>query len=131
MSQRTLFTIGHSTRAWAEFVALLVAWKIQELVDVRTAPGSRAFPWFCKDRMEKALPKSGIAYLHLPALGGLRRASKDSSNTGWENERFAYTRTTCRRRNLKAGLGNSTDCGENGACASCARKRCGGVVIAG
>jgi uncharacterized protein (DUF488 family) len=88
MSQRTLFTIGHSTRTWAEFVALLKAWKIEELIDVRTVPRSRAFPWFCKERMEKALPKAGIPYEHLAILGGFRRAAADSVNAGWQNERF-------------------------------------------
>ena len=54
MGQRTLFTVGHSTREWADFLALLNAWGIEELVDVRTAPRSRAFPWFTKARMERA-----------------------------------------------------------------------------
>ncbi len=88
MAQRTLFTVGHSTRTWAEFIALLKAWKIEDLVDVRSLPRSRAFPWFTKQRMTKALPKAGIAYVHVPALGGLRKPRKDSVNTGWENARF-------------------------------------------
>lgn len=88
MAQRTLFTIGHSTRGWAEFVALLKAWKIEDLVDVRALPRSRALPWFTKQRMARALPKSGIEYVHVPALGGLRNLTKDSVNTGWQNARF-------------------------------------------
>ncbi|CAN5492188.1 DUF488 domain-containing protein [soil metagenome] len=88
MAQRTLFTIGHSTRSWAEFIALLKAWKIEEVVDVRTVPRSRTFPWFSKARMEKSLPKSAIRYMHLPNLGGLRRPGKESPNTGWQNVRF-------------------------------------------
>ena len=78
MAQRALFTIGHSTHTWSEFIALLKAWKIVQLVDVRTIPRSHAFPRFSKSPMQTALPKSGIAYLHLPALGGLRHAKKDS-----------------------------------------------------
>ncbi|HEY4309758.1 MAG TPA: DUF488 domain-containing protein [Pirellulales bacterium] len=88
MAQRTLFTIGHSTHPWEEFVAILQAWKIETLVDVRTVPQSRAFPWFAKARMTRALPKAGIEYVHLPALGGLRRAKKDSVNAGWQNSSF-------------------------------------------
>lgn len=88
MSQRLLFTIGHSTRGWLEFIALLKAWKIQEVVDVRSVPRSRAFPWFEKVRMGKALPRAGIAYTHLAALGGLRHSPKNSLNTGWHNESF-------------------------------------------
>jgi uncharacterized protein (DUF488 family) len=88
MAQRTLFTIGHSNQEWAEFVDLLKAWKIEEVVDVRTVPKSRALPRFWKTKMEIALPKAGIAYTHLPELGGLRHAKKDSKNTAWRNASF-------------------------------------------
>jgi uncharacterized protein (DUF488 family) len=88
MAQRTLFTVGHSTRRWAEFVALLKTWKIEVLVDVRTLPRSRAFPWFTKQRMARALRKAAIEYVHIPTLGGLRKSRKDSKNTGWQNARF-------------------------------------------
>lgn len=88
MAHRTLFTIGHSTHPWPEFVRLLQTWDVAELVDVRLLPRSRTFPWFNKDRLARALPRSNIAYTHLQALGGLRRPSKDSPNTGWQNARF-------------------------------------------
>jgi uncharacterized protein (DUF488 family) len=88
MGQRTLFTVGHSTRTWTEFVALLQVWGIEELLDVRTVPRSRAFPWFSKQRMKTALAKAGIGYHHLAALGGLRRSKKASPNTGWRNASF-------------------------------------------
>jgi uncharacterized protein (DUF488 family) len=88
MGRRTLFTIGHSNRTWAEFVALLKAWRIEEVVDVRTVPRSGAFRRFWKERMGPALAKVDIAYVHLPALGGLRRAAKDSINAAWRNASF-------------------------------------------
>ena len=88
MGQRTLFTIGHSTRTWPEFVAMLNAWRIEELIDVRTVPRSRAAPQFSKERMEKKLLKSGMTYRHIPELGGLRYARKDSPNTAWQNASF-------------------------------------------
>jgi uncharacterized protein (DUF488 family) len=88
MAQRTLFTIGHSTRPWQEFVGLLKAWKIEELVDVRTVPKSRAFPRFSKNRMKTALAKADINYIHMPELGGLRHSKKDSLNTAWRNASF-------------------------------------------
>ena len=34
------------------------------------------------------LPHSGIEYVHLKELGGLRHARKDSSNLGWRNASF-------------------------------------------
>ena len=104
MSQRTLFTVGHSTRAWAEFVALLKAWGIEELVDVRTVPRSRTFPWFSKERMEKLLPKSAIEYVHLPKLGGFRHSRKDSVNTGWQNSRFRGYADYMQTKEFEEGL---------------------------
>jgi uncharacterized protein (DUF488 family) len=104
MSQRTLFTIGHSTHTWAQFVALLKSWNICEVVDVRTLPRSRVFPWFTKQRMSSALPKAGIAYSHAPALGGLRRPRRDSVNTGWRNARFRAYADSMQSTEFEAGL---------------------------
>ncbi|NNM84783.1 MAG: DUF488 domain-containing protein [Phycisphaerales bacterium] len=104
MGQRTLFTVGHSTHGWAEFLTLLKTWKIQYLVDVRTVPGSRAFPWFSQKRMENALPKSDITYVHLPELGGLRRSRKDSVNTGWRNSRFRAYADYMQTKEFQDGL---------------------------
>lgn len=67
---------------------MLNSWKIEELVDVRTLPRSPAFPWFNRQRMAAALSKGAIKYVHMPALGGLRKPSIDSVNTGWQNARF-------------------------------------------
>ncbi len=88
MSQRILYTIGHSTRSWREFTHLLLIWKIAELIDVRTVPRSRAFPKFNKDRMAAALRRMGITYTHFKELGGLRHSRKGSTNTGWRNASF-------------------------------------------
>ena len=41
---RPIFTIGHSTRAIADFVALLRQVDVDLLVDVRSVPRSRAAP---------------------------------------------------------------------------------------
>jgi uncharacterized protein (DUF488 family) len=35
-----------------------------------------------------SLEQQGIQYIHLPGLGGLRHARKDSINTGWKNASF-------------------------------------------
>lgn len=104
MSQGILFTVGHSTRTWNEFTALLKAWKIQELVDVRTVPRSRAFPWFEKQHMQSALPAIHIAYAHLALLGGLRYSRKDSINTGWRNRSFRGYADHMHTPEFEAGL---------------------------
>ena len=84
----TLFTIGHSTRTLDEFVRLLKANNVDLVADVRSAPGSRRSPQFAKAALAVELPLKGIGYVHLPELGGLRKAKSDSINTGWRNSSF-------------------------------------------
>lgn len=83
-----LFTIGHSTRGWNEFVDILKAHDVQQLADVRTIPRSRRNPQFNKEALTVWLPPQGIDYLHLPQLGGLRKPRSDSTNSAWRNENF-------------------------------------------
>ncbi len=87
-SNLVLFTIGHSTRALDEFIGLLRAQKIDLLVDVRKMPRSRRNPQFNRDTLPQSLEEVGIDYVEMPALGGLRRRSKDSPNGGWKNPSF-------------------------------------------
>ena len=84
----TLWTIGHSTRPVAKFMALLRAHGIQRLIDVRTIPRSRHNPQFNLDQISRSLEEARIHYLHMPALGGLRHARRDSINTAWRNASF-------------------------------------------
>lgn len=51
-------------------------------------PASRRVPHFAKAALERSLPEHGIAYLHMPELGGLRKPRPDSINTGWRNVSF-------------------------------------------
>ena len=64
-----LWTIGHSTRTFDDFLALLRAWRIETLADVRTVPRSRRHPHFNTDALASTLPEQGIAYVHIPELG--------------------------------------------------------------
>lgn len=83
-----IYTIGHSTRALPAFLELLHGHGIKQLVDVRTIPRSRKNPQFNTDALSQALREAQIRYAHLAALGGLRRAARDSVNTGWRNASF-------------------------------------------
>lgn len=83
-----IFTIGHSTRPLDEFIELLRANDVQRVIDIRTIPRSRHNPQFNRDTLGPALRKSGIAYVHLKKLGGLRHAKQDSANLGWHNASF-------------------------------------------
>ena len=61
---------------------------VELLIDVRTAPGSRRMPHVAKAALELSLPERGIAYEHMPELGGLRKPRLDSVNSGWRNASF-------------------------------------------
>ena len=83
-----VLTIGHSTRTLEEFIGLLQAHGATRVVDVRTVPRSRHNPQFNKASLPRALKKSGLSYVHLSGLGGLRHAKRDSLNVGWRNASF-------------------------------------------
>lgn len=83
-----ILTIGHSTRPVSEFIRLLRAHGVTRVVDVRTVPRSRHNPQFNRENLPESLRAAGIAYVHRPALGGLRRPTPDSPNTGWRNLSF-------------------------------------------
>ena len=83
-----IWTIGHSTRSAEDFVEILLAHKIETLVDVRTFPGSRRYPQFNKSALSESLASANIVYKHEPRLGGRRTPRKDSHNTAWRNASF-------------------------------------------
>lgn len=84
----SVLTVGHSIHPIDEFIDLLRAHGVQHIVDVRTLPRSRRHPQFEQEALRSALEPAGIAYTHLPGLGGLRHARRDSLNTGWRNDSF-------------------------------------------
>lgn len=87
-SQALVLTIGHSTHTLEDFIRRLQAHEATCVVDVRTVPRSRHNPQFDKTSLPQSLQEAGLAYVHAPGLGGLRRAKKDSINLGWRNASF-------------------------------------------
>ncbi len=87
-NKRTVYTIGHSTRSLSEFVSLMQTYAVTTVVDVRTVPRSRHNPQFNKETLPDSLKASGIRYIHMPQLGGLRRPKSDSVNLAWQNKSF-------------------------------------------
>lgn len=81
-------TVGHSTHPIDQFIAMLKAYSIAHLVDIRTIPRSRTNPQFNRDVLPGALEAAGIRYQHMPGLGGLRKPRPDSKNTAWRNRSF-------------------------------------------
>ena len=84
----TVFTVGHSTLPIERFLGLLQIYAVEMLADIRTVPRSRHNPQFNGDALAASLANECIGYVWMQALGGLRRASKDSPNSGWRNAGF-------------------------------------------
>jgi uncharacterized protein (DUF488 family) len=88
MKKPSIFTVGHSTRSIDEFVKLLEAHGVKQIVDARSIPLSRHNPQFNADTSKESLQQAHIRYKHLKKLGGLRHTSKASINLGWRNASF-------------------------------------------
>ncbi|WP_343669287.1 DUF488 domain-containing protein [Chitinophaga sp.] len=87
-NKHTIYTIGHSTHSIEDFLLMLESFGIKTVVDIRSLPGSRKFPQFDQDNLQKSLEEKGIQYLYFPDLGGRRKVKKDSRNNRWRNESF-------------------------------------------
>src|SRR5439155_9226675 len=84
-----VYSMGFSNRTWEETLAILSGYKIRRLADIRTLPGSKHTPQFNLEHLQVALPRAGIEYVHLKALGGLRKPRRDSVlNAAWRNDAF-------------------------------------------
>lgn len=84
----TVFTVGHSSHALDAFAALLRGHGVTQVADVRRWPRSRRHPHFDDDALAVELAPSGIAYAHLPELGGHREPVAGSVNDGWPEAAF-------------------------------------------
>ncbi len=83
-----IWTIGHSTHPIEVFTGMLKSFNIELLADVRSLPGSKRYPQFNKEALEQSLKENKIDYVHMPELGGRRKAKKDSHNTVWRSKAF-------------------------------------------
>ncbi|HEY4027897.1 MAG TPA: DUF488 domain-containing protein [Candidatus Dormibacteraeota bacterium] len=129
-----LFTVGHSIRALDELIALLRQHDVAVLADVRTVPGSRRMPHFGKIVLAAELPRHGVEYEHLPALGGLRRPRPDSPNAGWRNESFRGYADHMASDEFEAGVDHLVELGSDRhaavMCAEAVPWRCHRSLIA-
>ncbi|GDY32248.1 DUF488 domain-containing protein [Gandjariella thermophila] len=84
-----LLTFGHGTATAERIVELLRGAGVEQLVDVRTAPGSRRNPHVARTAISEWLPEHGIGYRWEKRLGGFRRARPDAPDTALRNRAFA------------------------------------------
>jgi uncharacterized protein (DUF488 family) len=67
-----LYTIGHSTHAVADFLALLNLHRIGVVADVRSMPYSRFTPQFNREDLRQTLRQAEIAYVFMGKEFGAR-----------------------------------------------------------
>ncbi len=67
------YSIGHGNKSSELFLALLSAFGIEHLADIRSYPSSRRNPHFNRENLELALDTAGIDYTWWPDLGGFRQ----------------------------------------------------------
>lgn len=68
-----LYSIGHSSQTQEEFLALLIQYRINCIVDVRSVPASKYTPQFNEEALKWFLKSQGIQYLHFGDEFGARR----------------------------------------------------------
>jgi uncharacterized protein (DUF488 family) len=72
-----VYTIGHSTHAFADVMALLAGYRIEILADIRSRPYMNFFPEFNRRRMKMRLAAAGIIYVFMgDLLGELPRGDR-------------------------------------------------------
>ena len=101
----TIWTIGHSTLPAAAFRAVLRHHGIGLVIDVRHRPGSRRYPQYDQEALRAGLAACGIAYVHLPALGGHRAPRADSRNRAWRSAAFRGYADHLESAEFAAGIG--------------------------
>ena len=129
-----VFTVGHSTRTLDELVALLRAFGVLVLADIRTIPRSRRNPQFGADALGPALRARRLRYAHVAELGGLRRTSKDSPNTAWRNASFRGYADYMQSGDFEVGLRKLRELAAEGTvalmCAEAVHWRCHRSLVA-
>ncbi len=65
MTNRTIFTVGHSIHLIGTFVSLLRQHAVAVVADVRSSPYSRYNPQFNRESLKESLKSKGIGYLFL------------------------------------------------------------------
>ena len=116
----TFFTIGHSTRTIAEFIALLREGNVSMLVDVRAIPRSRTNPQYNRDTLPATLAAADIGYVHVAELGGRRSRRGERSpspNDFWENAGFRNYADYAATPEFRHGLHELRELGHTQRCA--------------
>ncbi len=98
-------TVGHGTLPADAFLALAGDAGIEDVVDIRSFPGSRHNPQYGREEMERWLPEAGIGYRWLRELGGRRRPVPDSKHGALRHDAFRAYADHMETTDFRDGLG--------------------------
>lgn len=132
MAVSTFYTIGHSTLALDDFLALLSNSAIECVVDVRRLPGSSRYPQFNLEPLRQSLHAVGIGYVTLrdwPAAGAGNRLIPLSTPVG-KTRAFTITRITACSRSLRLPWAACWSSASGSGSPSSAPKPSGGAATA-
>lgn len=81
-----LYSIGHSSQSFEEFLQMLQSQRINVIVDVRSIPASKYSPQFNKEPLRASLSRHNISYMHFGEEFGARRtdALDEYNNVNFE-----------------------------------------------
>lgn len=128
MEKPVIYTIGHSVHSLDEFIEMLNSFDIKLLADVRRFPGSKKYPWFSKENLEKVLPEHHIEYIHMEELGGRRKIQPNSVNSRWKNESFRGYADYMQTAEFTRGVEQLERLPDRKPQRLCVQKQYGGVV---
>ncbi|WP_193103762.1 DUF488 family protein [Brachybacterium sp. FME24] len=104
----SLITVGHGTLSRTELAELLRGAEVEQLVDVRRFPGSRANDAAARGAVEEICAEAGISYRWDERLGGRRRLTKGedaaSPDTWWRVRQFRAYAGWTRSEDFRAGI---------------------------
>ena len=99
-----IFTIGHSTHEFGQFVELLKQHHVTAIADVRSIPYSRWQPQFDREELHDTLEANGIVYVFL----GKELGARSSDPACYKNGRVQY-RELANTARFQAGLKRVAD----------------------
>jgi uncharacterized protein (DUF488 family) len=104
-AEGSVWTIGHSTHSFPEFLAILQAHGVETVADVRRFPGSRRHPQFGADALASSLAAHRIDYHWFSELGGRRRPDPlELEGTAWRHPSFRAYAQHLRSEEFARGL---------------------------
>ena len=75
---QTIYTVGHNSLSFMQFISLVQANNITHIVDIRSIPYSKYAPWSDKSRLSELLRPFKIHYTYLGHKLGGKKASKET-----------------------------------------------------